>query len=332
MDTRFHASGCLILCLLLSCTVINAQEQTDICFFGDSITEGWIEGEYVPEFAFPAITDSLLLVNGRSFTSVNLGAGGETTEDAIARIDHELLPRRPRVVLIAFGSNDLFIWGTPPFQRVPLQRFVANLRYLCRKIRGIGAVPLFMTLPPVLAQRFSTYIDSTLYETYGGIEALNWEYSDAIVRIAREEGVAAVQIDFAAGRDTLLGFDGVHPTAAGHRMIAQALLPYLSAALDSREEHESTLDIQVYPLPFQRITHARMIFSIDCTSGTHIDVSITDASGRKIRKFVYFAWSDGRHFLSWDGTSADGTPAAAGTYILSLRFGDRSVQQSVTLL
>ncbi len=330
----------LYLCVLLNCmlslpgvaTSLQSQQQTDICYFGDSIMEGWMDAERYPELAYPAIIDSLFRSLGRNVTTVNLGAGGETTEDALRRIDAEVLARRPRIVVVSFGSNDWFVWGNPPFQRVPLPRSVDNLSLMFDKIHGAGAHAVLLGMPPVIEKRFYMLFEPALYAPYGGVEACNDLYNRMMRERARDRSVPVISIEWSVNRDTLLGFDGVHPSAAGHRRIAADLAPLLLALLDSASTPVSASTIDLYPVPFQPFQHTRFIISIGCRAATNISVRIFDIAGREIRKIVYFAWSDGTHLIPWDGSTESGTPAAQGAYTVFVQFGDKFSRHMLLIL
>lgn len=69
----------------------NIKEQDEnIVFFGDSITEGYNVKEFYDEFRV-----------------VNSGISGNTTEDLINRIDRDLYNYNPSTVIIQIGTNDI---------------------------------------------------------------------------------------------------------------------------------------------------------------------------------------------------------------------------------
>jgi lysophospholipase L1-like esterase len=331
-----RARRCYALCLLLlsqlSIFSLPAQQRVDICYFGDSITEGWIESQYQPAMAYPALTDSLLRASGRIISSVHSGRGGETTEDALARIDADVLRHAPRVVVLAFGSNDWFVWGDPPFQRVSLDRYVSNLHLMIKKIRGISAIPVVITPPVVLEPRFHRYFDSLLYVAYGGVEACSGKYAAAAAQAARDGQAWSIESVPYSGREQLLGYDGVHPLAEGHRTLAVSLSKLMEGILDSATLITSPSSIDLYPVPFQRAVHQRLMLTIGAVEGGEVHIGVFDAAGREVRKFVYFAWSAGTHYLHWDGRTANGTPASAGAYTVFVRAGSRYSRQQLLIL
>ncbi|RKY23182.1 MAG: hypothetical protein DRP79_09625, partial [Planctomycetota bacterium] len=75
---------------------------------------------------------------------INAGVGGNTTDDALKRIDADVLDHNPDYVTIMFGVNDASLLSFPDFRerhepRVPLDRFERNLETIIEKIGKVGA-------------------------------------------------------------------------------------------------------------------------------------------------------------------------------------------------
>ncbi len=102
--------------------------QADILFLGDSITEGW-EGEGA------SIWREKLLPLG----AVNLGVGGERTENLIWRLDHGQVDgfakneKPPRVGVLLIGTNN-FGYGAPSNPEEVVQGLRAIVARLQRKL------------------------------------------------------------------------------------------------------------------------------------------------------------------------------------------------------
>ncbi len=57
--------------------------------------------------------------------------------------------------------------------------------------------------------------------------------------------------------------------------------------------------------------------------GTAVLARVLDAQGRVVRELAHGAFDAGVHVLAWDGAAADGRPAPAGIYFLSVEAGER---------
>ena len=68
---------------------------------------------------------------------INAGISGNTTVDAIARLDKDVLVHQPQLVTIMFGLNDV--------TRVPIDDYASNLTALIERCRAAGAEALLCT-------------------------------------------------------------------------------------------------------------------------------------------------------------------------------------------
>jgi lysophospholipase L1-like esterase len=303
--------------------------QQRICYFGDSITEGWIDAERQPAAAWPALLDSLLAQTGIRYRSLRVAHGGETTTDACRRIDDDVLPFECEAAIVAFGSNDMYIWDNPPSLRVGPPLFREQLRLIVRKLQGSGARVLLLGMPPMLQRRFYRFADSSLYAPYGGASALQRRYESIMRDVAAAEAAEYLSLEEAyADNEALLGIDGVHPSRAGHAVIADALLPRLLVMLQSALRRFVPDNLQVYPSPVTRERNPLVTIRFQAASGSRVEASIVDISGRVIRKIVYFTHTDGTHFLAWDGRDGKGTRASAGAYTVHVRIADRTTART----
>lgn len=112
----------------------DSQGTTIICF-GDSLTAGVGAS---PGHDYPS-----LLANALGSPVINAGASGQTTRDALDRLDADVLARRPRLVIVEFGGND-FLRG------VPFREIFANLDAIVRRIQEQGAMVVLVGVPPGL--------------------------------------------------------------------------------------------------------------------------------------------------------------------------------------
>ena len=129
------------------------QESFRVVAFGSSNTEiGWsCEGRH----GWPCWLSCIFRASvGQHVQSMNAGIGGNTAKDLLGRIDRDVLPIHPHLVVITIGGNDYF-------QRHTLADFEANLRQLETILRGAGAVVAFQTyyaLLPEAGAGFAAYM------------------------------------------------------------------------------------------------------------------------------------------------------------------------------
>jgi acyl-CoA thioesterase-1 len=131
---------------------------------------------------------------------VNAGRRGDTTGAALTRLDTAVLSRKPRVVIVLLGGNDLM-------RLVPRARMFDNLETIVTRIRARGAAVILVSVEI----GFGTGADGRAFE------ALAERTSSALVRDI---------LDGILGRQALMS-DGIHPNDAGYEIMADRIEPVL---------------------------------------------------------------------------------------------------------
>ncbi|MFN0019915.1 MAG: DUF2920 family protein [Pirellulaceae bacterium] len=187
-----------------------AGESTKIVCFGDSIT-----GAYYHTGGERAWCDMLGLAIQRVYPQarlemINAGISGHTTVNGLARMEKDVIEKRPHLVVVMFGMNDV--------TRLPLDDFVANLTTIIRRSHAAGAAVILCT-------------PNTVYENGGRPIAKLAELSERVRKLAKEQNLPLADC-FAETtafkeRDLLswmLGMsDEIHPNMNGHRTMAEVV-------------------------------------------------------------------------------------------------------------
>ncbi|MFI5335242.1 MAG: arylesterase [Opitutales bacterium] len=194
---------------LLTAPVAAATEAPrTLVFLGDSLTAG---AGVDPAEAYPAVVERKLQEAGRPWRVVNAGLSGETTAGGLRRLDWVL--RQPvDLIVIELGGNDGLRGIAPELTRANLQAMIDRVRTVRPQavivLAGMQVPPnlgpdytrAFARIFPELAARNHTGLIPFLLEGVGGVPELNQP-------------------------------DGIHPTAEGHRRVAETvwrvLLPLL---------------------------------------------------------------------------------------------------------
>lgn len=169
-------------------------------FLGTSLTAGNGLRDPVTE-AYPALIQSKLDSAGRPFRVVNAGVSGESSAGALSRIDWLLTHDSVAVLVVETGANDALRGQNPDSVRARIQAILerAQRAPLPPKlvVLGMEALP---NLGPDYGRRFRA-----LYP-----------------EVARNHGATLVPFLLAGvgGVDSLNQEDGIHPTARGHRKLA----------------------------------------------------------------------------------------------------------------
>ena len=170
--------------------------------------------------------------------AVNAGVGSDTSTRMLARLDKDVLARRPRVVLIMAGLNDA-AWVDPgpvprTAPRVPEAEFEKNLTAMVARVSKAGARAVLLTPNPMT--RAYKYQNMPFYQENDMNDGLT-PYADATRRVARVTGACLVDIfgDWQSRRDLrALIPDGLHPNAEGHRRIAAKAMEACGAAMKAK--------------------------------------------------------------------------------------------------
>lgn len=177
-------------------------------FFGNSLTAGL---GVLPEHAFPALIQQKIDSAGYSFRVRNAGVSGETSADGRRRIGWVL--RGPvRVLVLELGANDAL-------RGLPVDAMEANLQAIIDSTRAhypdAAVVVAGMLAPPNLGADYGL------------------RFRDAFRDLARRNDAALVPflLQDVAGRPALNQADGMHPTAEGHRIVAQNVWRVLEPVL-----------------------------------------------------------------------------------------------------
>jgi acyl-CoA thioesterase-1 len=190
--------GCLGLSLLLSSSAM-AGEVTVIAAFGDSITAG---AGLKPTDSFAAQLEQKLVYDGYPDVKViNDGVGGNTTADALARVQSVIL-QHPKMVVIQFGTNDYE-------KKVPPAEVKKNLEEILDRFKR-EKIQIFLAGCKPPSNMGTDYVD-----------AFNAAFAD----VASEYN-AVFYPNFLEGVEGIMGFmqaDGVHPTRDGTALIATAI-------------------------------------------------------------------------------------------------------------
>lgn len=187
---------------------LNAQDQKTILFFGDSITAGYGLSE---EEAFPAIIKQKIDSLNLNYNVVNSGLSGETTAGGLRRIDW-VLQQHVDIFVLELGGNDGLRGIDPENSKQNLQGIINKVSetYPNAEILLTG-----MEAPPNMGQTYT----SRFRDIYTELSNTNSvEFMPFIL-----EGVA--------GNSDLNQPDGIHPTAEGHRRVAEDLWEYLQPML-----------------------------------------------------------------------------------------------------
>jgi acyl-CoA thioesterase I len=179
-----------------------------IVAFGDSLTSG--PGLTAGQ-TYPALLQQRISAEGHRYRVVNAGVTGDTTGEALSRINGALVPETT-IMILALGIND-------GLRGVPIATVERNLATMIERAqsRKIAVLLCGMEAPPVGGFGYSV----DFHRVYTRL-ADRYRLPMVPFFLLRVVGDPDLNLD-----------DRFHPNAAGHRIIAETIWPYLRPMLIS---------------------------------------------------------------------------------------------------
>jgi acyl-CoA thioesterase-1 len=179
-----------------------------VLFLGNSLTAGL---GLLPEQAYPALVRAKIDSAGLDFRVVNAGVSGATSADGV-RLVGGYLDRPVAAVVVELGANDMLRGQDLGATRANLQAIIDSVR---ARRPGARIVIAGMQAPPNLGPEYTG------------------RFRDLYPALARRNGAALVPFLLAGvAADTALNqADGMHPNAAGEKIVAENVWKVLEPVL-----------------------------------------------------------------------------------------------------
>jgi acyl-CoA thioesterase-1 len=189
-----------------------AGPERTIVAFGDSLYAGY---GLKPGESWPAKLEKALWAKGINAKVVNAGVSGDTTAAARARLAFVLdaQPRRPDLVAVGLGGNDMLRGLAPAEARANLDAILTELDR-----RRIPALVTGMVAAPNLGADYAS------------------KFNPIFPALAKKHGAALVPffLQPVVGRPELIQADHVHPTARGIDLIVADTVDDVVKALPAK--------------------------------------------------------------------------------------------------
>ena len=205
---------------------LSIQKNDHILFYGDSITDAGRDRNNRENlgFGYAALVAARLqaLYPESNLHFTNRGIGGNRIYDLEERLEADVLAAQPTLVSILIGINDTWRFYDKKLES-PIADFQASYRRILQKISGTGSRLVILEpflLPVPEGQRdWRADLDPRI---------------QSIRELAREFGTGYIPLDGifaqAATRQKMDYWlpDGVHPSLAGHALIAEHWIELLT--------------------------------------------------------------------------------------------------------
>ncbi len=179
--------------------------------FGDSLYAGYNLDQ--DKGLAPAL-EAALKARGVKVRVVNAGVSGDTTAAGLARLAFTLdgLPRKPDLMLVGLGGNDMLRGLSPAETRTNLDAIMGEL-----KKRGIPILLTGMVASPNMGPDYAAAFNPIFPDLARTYDATLYPF----------------MLDGVIGDRTLQLPDGIHPNDKGVAVIVGKLVPVVAGALPS---------------------------------------------------------------------------------------------------
>lgn len=193
-----------------------------IIFLGDSITQAG-----VGKSGYVTLIKSALAERHKDLGIEVIGAGisGNKVPDLQKRLDKDVIAKKPTLVVIYIGINDVWHGEKDPARGTPKDKFEVGLKDVIAKIKADGARVVLCT-------------PSVIGEKKAGANSLDGqldEYSDISRKVARETesqlcDLRKAFVDYLVKNNPddkekgVLTGDRVHLNEAGNKLVAETIL------------------------------------------------------------------------------------------------------------
>lgn len=186
-----------------------AVDSKLVVAFGDSLYAGYNLGS---NDGFAPVLEKALTAQGIKASVFNAGVSGDTSAAGRDRLAFTLdgLPRKPDLVIVGLGGNDVLRGLDPAQTRANLDAILAEL-----KKRGIPAVLTGMLAPPNMGADYAASFNSIFPDLAKAYDAPLYPFF----------------LEGTLGNRALMLPDGIHPNEKGVQTIVAQVAPVIGKAL-----------------------------------------------------------------------------------------------------
>lgn len=231
--TRSASCGALLCALALLSAARGADKpKARVVTLGDSITRGVRPGVKAEE-TYAALLQAALK---KDFDAevVNVGVGGERTDQALVRLAKAVVAKKPSVVTIAYGTNDSYVDRGKKEPRLSAKEYGENLRRILKALQKAGIRPVLMT-PPRWGDKAGPNglgdNPNVLLECY--VKVCREVAADTKTPLVDHFAHWSKRAKEGVNVSTWMT-DECHPNPEGHKVIAELMLPTVRDALKEK--------------------------------------------------------------------------------------------------
>jgi acyl-CoA thioesterase I len=190
--------GFLAIVSIVLAQPASAAEMKTIFVFGDSLSDGFMLKR---SQAYPALLAKKLQAAGLNFQVINASAAGGTTEGGLERLPPHL-KRRIDIFILELGINDAF-------RGLAVDAIQTNLQQIVDKVKAQNPNARIV----IAGMQLPNYSADDYVSAFGKL------FGDLATR--NNAALVAYLLQGVAGDPSLNLPDGIHPNAAGQKILAE---------------------------------------------------------------------------------------------------------------
>ncbi|CAN5915466.1 SGNH/GDSL hydrolase family protein [soil metagenome] len=205
-------------------------KTTRVVFLGDSITQAGVK----PDGYISLLRNALEQAGrGADFELIGAGISGNKVPDLQKRLDQDVLAKKPDLVFVYIGINDVWHFTHPSTVSVggtPKDKFEAGLQDVISRLRKTGARVVLCTPTMIGEKSDGSNAQDPMLEEYAAISRQLARKNNLPLCDLRKTFVQYLQANNSTNEEkNVLTSDGVHLNAAGNAFVALQMMPFLEA-------------------------------------------------------------------------------------------------------
>jgi lysophospholipase L1-like esterase len=200
---------------------VKLKQGDRILFFGDSLTE--LAGneqpkQHVTKGYVRIVREALEQTHKDKKIDVSwVATGGHTVPDLLARVDKDVIAKKPTIVVIQIGCNDA--------RRIPVEKFKSSLEELIDKLQKADIQVIQCTLTSVGEKHDGTNSGDDKLEEFAAVQREIAAAKKIPLNDLRKAFVAHWKKNNAENKGSgILTYDGNHFNDAGMQFVAERML------------------------------------------------------------------------------------------------------------
>ena len=205
---------------------ISLKKGDRIVFLGDSITQaGWDNANGYVQIIKKTLDEKH---GDLDITVLGAGISGNKVPDLQKRIDQDVIAKKPTIVFIYIGINDVWHGESNPAKGTSKDKFESGLKEVIKKITDTGA-KVVMCTPSVIGEKKNgaNKLDKKL-DAYSDISrAIAKDLKLPLCDLRKEFAEYETNNNKENKESGILTSDRVHLNQAGNKLVAEAMLKIL---------------------------------------------------------------------------------------------------------